>query len=135
MHAATVDWFAFAAAIVARVAIGMAWYSPRAFGQAFAALTGRSAEEIQAGLPRAILTDIVGAAAMAFVLAQAVSYADAHTWVLGVLVGLLAWLGFVVVTQAALVMHEKRSMALFLINTAQWGVVLAAMGAIFAAWR
>ena len=135
MHPVPINWLAFAAAVAARVVIGMIWYSPLLFGRAFSALTGRSSQEIQAGLPLSIASDIIGAAVMAFILAHAVYYAGAQTWLYGAVVGLFNWLGFVVVTQVALVMYEKRPMRLFLINVAQWGLVLAVMGAIFAGWR
>ena len=135
MHPIPFNWLAFAAAVAARVVIGMIWYSPPLFGRAFSQLTGRSAQDIQAGLPLSLLSDVIGAAVMAFILAHAVYYAGAASWLFGAVVGLLNWLGFIVVTQVALVMYEKRPMRLFLINTAQWGVVLAVMGAIFAGWR
>src|SRR5579862_5806377 len=102
MHPIPINWLAFAAAVVARVAIGMAWYSPIAFGKAFAQLTGRTPQEIRAGLPLSILSDVIGALVMAFILAHAVYYAGAQTWLYGAIVGLFNWLGFVVVTQVAL---------------------------------
>jgi Protein of unknown function (DUF1761) len=130
-----INWLAFAAAAVARVIIGMAWYSPIAFGPAFAKATGRSNAEIMAGLPLSIASDVIGALAMAFVLAHLVLFAYARTWLAGLEIGLFCWLGFIVVSQFGLVMYERRSLRLFLISTAQWGVVLAVMGAILGAWR
>lgn len=130
-----INWLAVGAAVVARVIVGMVWFSPIAFGPAFAKASGRTPAQIQAGLPLSILSDVIGAAAMAFVMADVVALTGVRTWLTGLELGLFCWLGFVVVTQFGLVMYELRPMRLFLINTAQWGLVLAAMGAIIGGWR
>ncbi len=130
-----INWLAVGVAVVARVIIGMVWFSPIAFGPAFARASGRTPAETQAGLPLSIVSDVIGAAAMAFAMVDVVALTAVRTWLTGLELGLFCWLGFVVVTQFGLVMYELRSMRLFLISTAQWGLVLAAMGAIIGAWR
>src|SRR5579871_1441721 len=116
-----INWLAVGVAVVARVIIGMVWFSPIAFGPAFARASGRTSAEIQAGLPLSIVSDVIGAAAMAFAMADIVALTAVRTWLTGLELGLFCWLGFVVVTQFGLVMYELRSMRLFLISTAQWG--------------
>jgi hypothetical protein len=85
-------------------------------------------------LPKAVLSDFIGALIMAFILVHAVHYAGATTWLTGLAVGLLNWLGFVAVTHFALVMYEKRSIELFAINMGFQALTLAIMGAVLAAW-
>jgi hypothetical protein len=88
---------------------------------------------MMARLPAAILSDVVGAVIMTFILAHAVYYAGAVTWATGAAVGLFNWLGFIAVTHFALVMYEKRPFKLFLINNGYQALSLAVMGALLAA--
>jgi uncharacterized protein DUF1761 len=129
-----INYLAVLVAALARIVVGMAWYSPPAFGPTFMRLTNCSPEEMKARLPRAIVSDVVGSLVMAFILVHAVHYAEAQTWLTGAAVGLLNWFGFIAVTQFALVMYEKRPLQLFWINNAYQALALAIMGAILAIW-
>lgn len=134
MHEIPMNWTAMAIAAAARVILGMIWYSPILFGPSFMHLTGCSEGEMKARLPTAILSDVVGALVMTFILAHAVYYAGAISWQTGLAVGLFNWLGFVAVTHFALVMYEKRPFKLFLINNGYQALSLATMGAILGAF-
>jgi Protein of unknown function (DUF1761) len=129
-----INFLAVVAAAAVRMAVGMLWYSPIAFGPTFLRLTGCTPEEMKARLPKGILTDAVGSLIMAFILVHAVHYAGATTLATGAAVGLLNWLGFVAVTHFALVIYEKRPPRLFLVNTGYQAIALLLMGAILAVW-
>ena len=135
MHEIAFNWLAILAALVLRMVVGAAWYSPVAFGPAFMRLAGLDQQAMRARMPLAIASDLVGGFILTFILVHAVVYAGATTWAMGLAVGLLNWFGFVAVTQFALVMYEKRPLPLFLINNAYQALTIGPAGAILAAWR
>jgi hypothetical protein len=128
-----INWLALILAVIARMIIGMLWYSPPLFGPSFLRLTGCTPDELRARLPMALLSDFIGALIMAFILAQTIAFAGAASLVSGATIGLFCWLGFISVTHFALVMYEKRPYELFLINNGYQALTLAVMGGIIGA--
>jgi len=129
------NWLAIATAAAVRLILGFLWYAPFAFGPQFMRLTGCSPEEMKTRLPRAFLSDVIGALIMSFILAHAVYYAGAATPATGAAVGIFNWLGFILVTHFALVAYEKRPFGLFVLNNGFQLLSLAAMGALLGGWR
>lgn len=129
------NWVAILLAAAVRIVIGFLWYAPFSFGPVFMRLTGCTEQEMKARLPGALVSDVIGALLMSFILAHAVYYAGASTPLTGVAVGLFNWLGFIAVTHFALVAYEKRPFKLFLLNNGYQALSLAAMGAILASWH
>jgi hypothetical protein len=134
MHEIPINWPAVLVAALAKFFLGWLWYSLLVFGKPWQALTGCTPEDMRKGLARAIPADLVLSLVMAFVLLHAVYYAGAKTWLLGVVVGLLNWLGFIVAVSLPQTLYEKRPMRLFWINNAYLAIALAIMGAILAVW-
>jgi hypothetical protein len=134
MQEISINWLALLAAVVAKQVIGTLWYAVL-FNRPFQAETGLTAEQTKQRMPMAIAADIAGAAVMAFVLVHAIRYAGATTPLAGAVVGLVNWLGFIVVATLSLTLYEHRSLKLFAINNAYLGLALAIMGAILAVWR
>ena len=129
------NWIALIVAVIVKQALGAAWYSPIAFGPAWSKLTGVSADEMRARLPRILPIEIIAAIVMAFVLVHAVRYAGANSFALGAVVGFMNWLGFVAVTQLNHVLYAKRPLALVAIDAGYWLVGLVIMGAILGGWK
>lgn len=129
-----INWLALLACVIFKQALGAAWYSPALFGARWSALTGVSPQEMQSGIVRALVPDVIGSALMAFVLLHAVHYAGANTLVLGAAVGFLNWLGFVATTSLGAVTFEKRPFALWAVNNSYLVIALVVMGAILAIW-
>jgi hypothetical protein len=135
MNEIPLHWLPIVAAAVLRVIIGFLWYAPFTFGPQFMHLTGCSEAEMKARLPKAMLSDGIGALIMSFILVHAVYYAGARTPATGAAVGIFNWIGFILVTHFSLVAYEKRPFRLFLLNNGYQFISLAAMGALLAAWR
>jgi hypothetical protein len=135
-----INWWAVIVAAILRMVIGTVWYSPVAFGKRWQALTGITQDKMMAGLPRAIITDLILSLIMAFVLLHAVHYGLeaagqlGNLW-LGALVGFLNWLGFVFTIFVGLWAYESRGMRLTAINAGFNLIAMVLMGAILAGWQ
>jgi hypothetical protein len=124
----------FIVAVLVKVIVGALWYSPLLFLKPWQRLSGISDEQMKGGMAKGMITWIVGAVIMTFVLAHAVHYAGANTIALGAAVGFLNWLGFILVVQLDDWAAAKRPTQLLAINAGSNLVALVIMGAILAAW-
>ena len=134
MEPLSINWLALIVAVVAKQAIGALWFSPLLFARPWSRATGIRYADMQAGLAKALIPDVIGSGLMAFVLGQAEHYAGAHGVLPGALVGFWCWLGFAAVATLPSVTFERRPSALYLINNGFLLLALMVMGAILAAW-
>jgi hypothetical protein len=111
--------------------LGLIWFMPKLFGNAWEELTGKEMKPA----PRWIAAGIIGHLFMALVLAVIVILAHATDVVGGIAVGILAWIGFVVPLEAGELVWEKIPFKLFLIRTGNQLLGLSVTGAILALWR
>jgi len=116
---------------LAHMITGLVWYTPILFGPAWAALTGRDVKPAKAWLG----PGFVGHMVIALVLAMIVNLANATTVLGGLLVGALAWIGFVVTLEVGELIWEKIPVKLFLIRIGEHFVALGLAGIIVAVWR
>ena len=130
-----INWWAIIVAALLRMVVGTIWYSPVAFVKPWQALTGVTPESMQKGLARAIIIDLIMSLILSYALFRFVVYADALTLWSGALVGLLAWLGFILATFLPLWAYENRPLKLIAINTGSNLVSLVLMGALFGFWH
>lgn len=130
-----INWLAVLAAVVIRMLVGGLWYSPLLFVKPWQALTGVTPESMRSGLGKAIALDIVMSLLMAVTLAEIIGIAHIADWANGALVGVWAWVGFVLATQLPLVTYENRSLRLIAINTGAILVSLLLMGALLGLWH
>ena len=135
MDQAAINLWAVLAAVVAKQAIGFAWYSPFLFGRQFAAASGLTEAEIQPRMMKAIRADVLGGAVTALVLAHVISYAGVNDPFFGALVGLMCWAGFTVPAAAAPTLFEGRPVKLLALQGGYMALALAAMGAILGGWQ
>jgi surface polysaccharide O-acyltransferase-like enzyme len=133
-----INYLAVLVAAILTMALGALWYAPMVFGKAWAALVGISPEVAQkrmAGMRRAYSLTFVSSFVMAYVLARLLWYANIESAGGGMLIGVLAWLGFVATTQGITFLFEGRPFRLYVIDTGYPLVALAIMGALLAVWR
>ena len=130
-----VNWLAVLIAAAVNVVIGTVWYLPAVFGRRWAALTGRPLGTSPS--PMLYVVAIAGSLVTAYVLElliRVVLSGVGPVVVLdGIVIGLLAWLGFQASALAVGGAFEGRSWTLFAINAGNGAVSLAIMGAILAA--
>ena len=110
-------WALIVAALI-RIVVAALWFSPFAFMESWSGIVGIDVKTMNAGMPRAVATDVVGSLVMTFVLVHAVVYAGAATIGQGAAVGFFNWLGFIAVIQLSETMHENRPFKYLWITTA-----------------
>ena len=116
---------------VAHMVTGLVWYTPKLFGNAWAALTGKDLKPARQWL----VAGIIGHQVIALALAVIVRLADATTVAGGIAVAVLVWLGFVVTLEVGELIWEKIPFRLFAIRIGNHLVALSIAGAILAVWR
>ncbi len=132
---APVNFWGIAAAVLAAWVVAGLWYSPLLFIRPWAEMSGVDGAEFRAGLPRAIVVDLVSFAVMAFVLDQALQAWGATTIASAVLGTILLWLGFVAVTLLHSVTYEHRPVRYYAINAGYRLVSMLAMGVVLTVLR
>jgi ABC-type Fe3+ transport system permease subunit len=121
-------------AAVANMIVGMAWYSPAVFGQAWMRLGKISfnpndpnmKQEVMKSFVIALITSIIMASVMLCFMYRMNITGIIH----GILFGKTVWLGFSVPGKIGSVLWERRPWKLFFLNTAHDVVALSVMGAI-----
>jgi len=71
MQPVPINIWALLVAALAKMVVGMIWYSPAMFLKPWMKLVGRSPEDMKAGMAKGLTTDAIGALVMAFVLVHA----------------------------------------------------------------
>ena len=125
-----VNWLAVVVAAVVGVVIGFVWFLPQVFGRTWAAASGRELPAPGEANWATIVYSAVGTLVASYVLALVADGLGASTLVEGVLLGFIAWLGFVVPASLNSVFFEGRSTTWWTITAGFWLVVLVVMGAI-----
>ena len=129
-----VNWWAIIIAAVVKFLIGAGWYAPPVFGKRWQELAGVSQDQVQSGFATAIVVQIVGDLIMAYILARFIANYGAQDLITGVLVGAMAWLGFVATIMVGSIFYEKKPPMLIVINAGYQLVGLVVMGAIIGLW-
>lgn len=123
-------WAVLVAGIVHTV-IGLIWFMPKLFGNAWVKLTGMEMTPARQWIPAGLL----GHQVMAFVMAMIVNLANITSIGGGIAVGILVCLGFMVTLEIGELIWEKIPFKLFLIRVGNQLVGLGSAGAILAVWR
>jgi surface polysaccharide O-acyltransferase-like enzyme len=135
---AEINYLAVLVAAILNMALGALWYSPAVFGKAWMELVGFKPEDAQkrmAGMQRAYSLTFVASFVMAYALARVLWYAKVDSMGAGIMIGLLAWIGFVAATHGSNYLFEGKPFRLFTINAGYYLVALVIMGALLAVWR
>lgn len=135
MPSIPINWLAVIVAVVIRMAVGTAWYSPALFVKPWQALTGVTPESMKAGMGKAVGVDVVMSVLMAFAMANIIGASGITDWLNGALAGLWLWVGFVLATHLPLWGYENRPLKLIAINAGSNLVSIVLMGAVLGGWR
>lgn len=132
-----INYWAILGAAVAMMVVGSLWYGP-IFGKPWMKLAGISKEgqknEKGLSMPAAMALMFVCALVISDVLAHLIIATGAQTEGDALMLAFWVWLGFIVPTFASLVLFERRSFKLYLINVLQYLVSFGAAGVILAHW-
>ena len=128
-----INWLAIVVAAIVKFAIGAGWYTAL-FGRQYRELQGVPEGASQAGLVPAMIVQIIGDLIMAYILARFIEHYGVGGIGGGVLIGFMAWLGFVATIMAGSILYEKKPPMLVYINAGYQLVGIVVMGAILGAW-
>jgi hypothetical protein len=134
MHHLHFNHLAVLVAALIQFFLGALWYS-LFFAKPWMAYTGHTKGEKPKGIVVAMLSSLIGALILSFMLAHVVIWSGAATVGRGVFVGLICWLGFIAGPLFSETIYEKRPWGLFAINGGYWLAVLLVSGGLLAAWR
>ena len=130
-----VNYWAVLVAAVATMVIVSIYYMPAVAGRAWMKEIGKTEEEIRAAnRPILFVIAAVLSVIQASVLSAVIGWADAHTLVGGVLVGLVLWIGMAVPMVSVTFLFEGRTLANHVISGIYFLVALVVTGAIIGAW-
>ena len=129
-----VDYLGIIVATLASYALGALWHSPLMFGDAWAKLSGMdkkiksvSKKNMNLAYGGTFLTTLITAFVLSLFLEEITAFNE------GLMLAFIIWLGFYGTTQLGMVLWEKKSFKLFLINSGHSLAALLVMAAIFVA--
>lgn len=121
------------AGVAAHMFIGMAWYSPLLFGNAWMRAMKKRSGDLQMHSGHLIGAAITGFT-VALVLAHLNDAANIMTCRASIEQAVLYWLGFVATTGFSQVVWQGKSFDLYLIEAGYWLVQLSAVSCIVTRW-
>ncbi len=129
----SINWLAIIVAAIVKFAIGAGWFTVL-FGKQWRALQGVPEGAPPTGLAQAMVVQIIGDLIMAYILARFIEHYAVGGIGGGILIGFMAWLGFVATIMSGQIFYEKKPPMLIAINAAYQLVGIVVMGAIIGAW-
>jgi hypothetical protein len=130
-----VNYIAVVAAAVVALVIGFIWYSPRVLGGRWMAYLGTTQAQLGNPGPTGMAVGVVASLINAWVLALLSLNLGGKSLTDGVMLGVLAWLGFMATITAAQISFEKKPWGLWILNNAHNLLVQVIMAAIVTVWR
>jgi hypothetical protein len=132
------NWIAIIVAAVAAQFIGFLWYGPF-FGKVWAELVGYKKKDIEkmrkSNMTGRYLLYFLCFLISAFVLQNLVGIFGSYTFVDGIGIGFLVWLGFIATISLSAVLFENKPAKLYLLNNLFYLISFIVMGIILTVWR
>jgi hypothetical protein len=126
-----INYLAVLVACIVHIVTGLIWFRPELFGNEWAKLTGKELTPAKKWL----IPGLIGHLLMVFVLVILIKLTHATTGLGGLLIGLLAWIGFVVPMESGELVWEKIPFKLFLLRTGNQLIGIVVSGFILGAWQ
>lgn len=122
-------------AAVLYMVLGFLWYGP-IFGKPWMKMMGNTKEQMksmdQKDMAKIYLTSFIAALIMGYVLALFIGVVGAEGVNSGMMVGFVAWVGFVGTTMLSSVLYGKKQLNLYLIDSGYYLVALLIAGGVIA---
>jgi len=130
MQAIAINWWAILAAVVSNFVIGAIWYSPAFFIKPWLEMSGVKKSDFDAGLPKALLGDLISSTTMALVLDHIIHWSNVADLAQGLFLAFSIWLGFIAAVLLNSVTYEHRPFKFLAINALYRLITIMVMGAI-----
>ena len=132
-----INYLAVIVAVIINMAAGALWYSPLLFARPWMAFNNFTEESIrEQGSPtRGYIVSIIASIVIALAIAFVANAAGADSPLEGLVIGLVAGVGFVATTAASNYTFEDKPLKLYLINIGYPVVALALIGLLIGAWQ
>jgi len=134
----SINYVAWAVAVVLYYAGGALWYSPALFGKSWMQLTGLTPEKMEEAKKdawKSYVTSLISALIIGYGLARVMAYLQVETLTGGIIAGLFTWLSFVLTTMATNSSFSRRPVKLLVIDSGYHLYGFLVMGAILGAWQ
>jgi hypothetical protein len=131
LHWSDFNLFAVFTAWIVHIVMGLVWFSPGLFGKAWSELTGKELKPAK----QWVVPGLFGHLLMTFVVLILIKLTNAGDGFGGLLIGLLAWIGFIVPMETGELVWEKIPFKLFLIRIGNHFLGCAVSGFILGAWQ
>lgn len=134
-----VNYLALVVATVVVFVVGMLWYSPMLFGNAWAKLVGmdmkkkKSKEEMMKGMVPGMIFSLIGTFVMGYVLSGFLSSGMEMNQALEL--AFFIWLGFMGVNTISEVFYQGRKFPLWVIDSGYKLVSILIVAAILVSWQ
>lgn len=120
-------------AAVSNMILGMIWYNPRVFGNAWMRLANITPEMVE-GSKKTMIPRMAAAFVGAFVVAYVLNWFGiawgVYDWASAVELAIWIWVGFVAPLMLGSVLWEMRPLKLYALNVSYWLVALVLMSLI-----
>ncbi len=116
------------------LAIAGFWYSDYAFGKQWRAFNSNLFTMGSDNMTRLYIGQFILTLITNFVLARALFYTGAATWIQGLAVAVAIWIGFIAALGASSILWEKKPWKLVAINTGSYLAALVVSGIILTLW-
>ena len=133
-----VNWLAIIVAAIAAFAIGALWYSPMLFGRQWMAAHGHTPEKLaamQSSMGKTYAFSFITYVIMAMVIALLAALTGAASAAQGIVLAVLAWLGFGFTIGLNTNLYSDKPAGAFMIDAGYQFIHVILMGAIIGAWR
>ncbi|HEY1256901.1 MAG TPA: DUF1761 domain-containing protein [Terracidiphilus sp.] len=114
--------------------LGAFWYS-LFFVKPWMALTGHIPGSRPKSAVVGMVSSFIVSLILTFILAHVVKWSGADCIAMGLFIGFICWLGFVVPPIFSETIYEQRSFKLLAINSGYWLCALLGSGALLAVWQ
>lgn len=131
LHLSEINFLAVLVAWIIHIAMGLIWFQPVLFGKEWSKLTGKDLKPA----PKWNIPGFIGHLLMIIVLAILIKITNTTSGAGGLVIGLMAWLGFIVPMETGELVWEKIPFRLFLIRVGNQLIGIAVSGFILGAWQ
>jgi hypothetical protein len=128
---ANINLLAVFFAWIIHIVLGLIWFRPEIFGNEWTRLTGKELKPAS----QWIIPGFIGHLLMILVLVVLIKLTHSTNGLTGSLIGLLAWIGFIVPMETGELVWEKIQFRLFMLRIGNQFIGLIVAGFILGVWQ